>query len=124
MSFADSLKNATAELTDSASETSTQSENIVMTTYSTDDVSLFSEDEWLKPNNANLYDYYDNEYYDEKISTVDASKNITLSTEQINLTQEKNSQYIPFQIPRYYDGFDLSKTELSLYWVHENGRCY
>ena len=121
MSFADSLKNATAELTDSASETSTQSENIVMTTYSTDDVSLFSEDEWLKPNNANLYDYYDNEYYDDKTSIVDTSKNITLSTEQINLTQEKNSQYIPFQIPRYYDGFDLSTTELSFYWVHENG---
>lgn len=121
MSFADSLKNATVESTNSVSTTSTQSENIVMTTYSTDDVSLFSEDEWLKPNNANLYDYYDNEYYDDKTSIVDTSKNITLSTEQINLTQEKNSQYIPFQIPRYYDGFDLSTTELSFYWVHENG---
>ena len=124
MSVADSLKNATVEPSNGVSTTSTQSVNIVMEAYSADDVSLFTEDEWLKPNNANLYDYYDNEYYDEKISTVDASKNITLSTEQINLTQEKNSQYIPFQIPRYYDGFDLSKTELSLYWVHENGRCY
>ena len=78
-------------------------------------------DSWTKPTNSSLYTYYNNEYSDNKISTVDENKNITLSQNQINLTQEKNSQYIPFEIPRYYDGFDLSNTELSIYWVNQNG---
>ena len=38
LSFADSLKNATVESSDGVSTTSTQSENIVMTAYSADDV--------------------------------------------------------------------------------------
>lgn len=81
----------------------------------------FASENWTKPINSSLYTYYDNEYSDNKVSTVDENKNITLSDSQINLTQEKNSQYIPFQIPRYYDGFDLTKTELSIYWVNEKG---
>lgn len=76
---------------------------------------------WQKPSNASFYEYYDNEYHDDKISTVDENKNITLSADQINITQEKNSQYIPFQMPRYYDGFDLTTTELSIYWVNKIG---
>ena len=75
---------------------------------------------WRKPENAYLYDYYDNEYSDDKITTVDDNKNIHLGEGQINLTQEKNSQYIPFELPRYYDGFDLSKTELAIFWVNTN----
>lgn len=75
---------------------------------------------WRKPDNAYLYDYYDNEYSDDKITTVDDNKNIHLGEGQINLTQEKNSQYIPFELPRYYDGFDLSKTELAIFWVNTN----
>ena len=78
-------------------------------------------DGWMKPDNASLYDYYDNEYSDDSFSVVDKNKNITLSSEQINLTQEKNSQYIPFEIARYYDGFDLTTTGLSIYWVNEKG---
>lgn len=81
----------------------------------------FASENWTKPINSSLYIYYNNEYSDNKVSTVDENKNITLSDSQINLTQEKNSQYIPFQIPRYYDGFDLTKTELSIYWVNEKG---
>lgn len=81
----------------------------------------FASENWTKPINSSLYTYYNNEYSDNKVSTVDENKNITLSDSQINLTQEKNSQYIPFQIPRYYDGFDLTKTELSIYWVNEKG---
>ena len=82
---------------------------------------LADDNDWEKPRNASFYTYYDNEYYDDKISTVDDNKNITLSDSQINLTQEKNSQYIPFEIPRFYDGFDLSKTKIAIYWVNENG---
>lgn len=79
------------------------------------------EEVWFKPKNASFYTYYNDEYSDNDISTVDSLKNITLSQTQINLTQENNSQYIPFEIPRYYDGFDLSTTELSIYWVNQNG---
>ena len=80
-----------------------------------------NSENWSRPDNYTIYEYYD-EYYDNDMSTVDSSKKITLSTNQINLTQEKNSQYIPFEIPRYYDGFDLSTTNLSIYWVNEVGR--
>ena len=76
---------------------------------------------WQKPRNASFYTYYNDEYTDSKLSTVDENKNITLADNQINLTQEKNSQYIPFEIPRFYDGFDLATTELSIYWVNEAG---
>lgn len=83
--------------------------------------SVSEEATWEKPANASFYTYYDNEYHDDKLSIVDNNKDITLSAEQINITQEKNSQYIPFEIPRYYDGFDLSTTELSIYWVNKLG---
>lgn len=47
-------------------------------------------------------------YEDTVYSTIDNQKNIILSANQIIITQESNSQYIPFRMPRYYDGFDLS----------------
>lgn len=85
-------------------------------------IAAYSGDEnWEKPVNASFYQYYDGEYSDTDISMVDGEKNIILSKMQINLTQENNSQYIPFEIPRYYDGFDLASTELSVYWVNKNG---
>ena len=85
------------------------------------EVIIDSDNNWKKPENASHYEYYNNEYHDDDLSTVDGNKKITLSANQLNLTQEKNSQYIPFEIPRYYDGFDLSKTALSIYWVNESG---
>lgn len=78
------------------------------------------EETWTKPDNASFYDYY-TEYYDDKFSTLDDEKGIVLSAGQINLTQEKNSQYIPFRINRHYDGFDLATTKLSFYWVNKLG---
>lgn len=58
---------------------------------------------------------------DNKVSAIDENKNIKFADGQINLTQESNSQYIPFKMPRYYDGFDLSTATLSVYWVNELG---
>ena len=83
-------------------------------------IAVNSGEDWEQPENHSIYQYY-NEYHDDDVSTVDSNKKITLSTNQINLTQENNSQYIPFEIPRYYDGFDLSTTALSIYWVNEVG---
>lgn len=67
------------------------------------------------------YSNYPQKLVDNKISTIDEDKNIKLSDSQINLTQESNSQYIPFKMSRYYDGYDLSVATLSVYWVNSFG---
>ena len=69
---------------------------------------------------SNKYLYYE-EYSDDVLSTVDEHKNIILDDSQINLTQETNSQYIPFEINRYYDGFDLMTTNLLIQFRNKNG---
>lgn len=61
------------------------------------------------------YDWY-NEYEDSKISRIDEKKQISLNEEQINISQEENSQYIPFEMPRYFDGFDLASTIISIHY--------
>lgn len=52
------------------------------------------------------YEIYTN-YQDDAYSTVDNLKNIAVDPTQINIMQEENSQYMPFKIPRYWDGIDL-----------------
>ena len=95
----------------------------MMMSMRSSNIEIINED-WQKPDNSHMYDYYDhydNKYSDNNISTVDDEKNVVLSNKQINITQESNSQYIPFKIPRYYDGFDLSKTIFAIYWVNKAG---
>ena len=77
----------------------------------------------VRPENSNRYRYYEiyTRYTDANMSRVDDGKNIIIDSKQINLTQEDNSQYIPFVMPRYYDGFDLSTTFIQIYWVNESG---
>ena len=77
----------------------------VMTLASTDeDVAVHADDGYTY---VGSYDKYD--HIDEKYSTIDNQKNIIMDSNQINITQEENSQYIPFRMPRYYDGVDLSR---------------
>lgn len=113
LSFEESKKQLSEQATATTPMLMSLSDDTVMLAATTEN--------WQKPRNSSIYTYYNDEYHDDSISTVDSNKNITLSETQINITQEKNSQYIPFEIPRYYDGFDLSKTELSIYWVNKNG---
>ena len=61
-------------------------------------------------------------YYDEDYSVIDTSKNINVSASQINITQETNSQYIPFKMPRYWDGIDLMDMLIQIHW--KNGQGY
>lgn len=78
----------------------------VMTLASVDDdMDVYAGDDYEI---VSGYDQY-SQYIDEKYSTVDNNKNITMDSSQINITQESNSQYIPFRIPRFYDGIDLSE---------------
>ena len=120
MLFTDALKNASDSNT---SESSNPNEEAVasVSTFSLeeDEPVMYASagDTWSKPSNYVEYKYY-SEYSDNNLSTVDKNKNIILSNEQINITQENHSQYIPFEIQRYYDGFDLINTKFSIYWAN------
>ena len=68
------------------------------------------------------YKYYPNNYIDDKMSYVDDSKNIIVNDKQHNVTQENNSQCIPFELDRYYDGVDLSKMKFSIHYVNSKNK--
>ena len=116
ISFEESKK----QLAQSVMKTSAMSIASAMT-LEAEPIAAAEDYNWMEPENASLYFYYNGEYSDDNISTVDENKTISLNNQQINLTQEENSQYIPFRMPRFYDGFDLSKTALSIYWVNKEG---
>lgn len=65
------------------------------------------------------YTWYDS-YYDEDYSTVDSLKNVKVNANQVNITQEENSQVIPFLLNRYYDGVDLTTMNFQIYFVNAN----
>ena len=66
------------------------------------------------------YDIY-NQYTDENCSIVDSLKNVQVDSNQVNITQEVNSQYIPFSIPRYWDGIDLMNMFIQFHYVNKDG---
>ncbi|MBR0323711.1 MAG: hypothetical protein IIX06_04385, partial [Bacteroidales bacterium] len=91
---------------------SLQQNSVNTTTYSVavastpNDVIMAAEDvTWTEDAK---YAYYP-EYADSNVSVVDEDKNIVVNNKQINITQEINSQFIPFIMNRYYDGVDLSE---------------
>lgn len=47
-------------------------------------------------------------YVDPNIAAIDAAKNVSVGSNQLNLTQERNAQYIPFSLPQYCDGYNLA----------------
>lgn len=80
-------------------------------------IEAYTGDTWTQ--DAKYLKY--NEYFDDQVSLIDKNKNILLDASQFNITQESNSQYIPFQIPRYVDGYDLTQTVLTIHFVNSNG---
>ena len=132
LSFKDSLTNNAKNVAAVNKQTEindTSLETVTVAAYSLNDVAVFANENtsstegWVKATNVK-YRYYNNEYNDTDYSTVDAEKNIVLDPKQFNITQEQNSQYIPFQMPRYYDGFDLTKTSISIYYVNKNNDAH
>lgn len=88
-----------------------------------EDIPAYDDGTTVEPEQWTLssdYLYYA-DYSDDDYSTVDESKNIVLSSSQINITQEKNSQFIPFKIPKKYDGFDLSTTRIQIFYINADG---
>ena len=61
-------------------------------------------------------------FSDDNISVISDKKDIALNENQFNITQEENSQYIPFEMPRYYDGYDLVNTTISIHYTTKSGR--
>ena len=61
-------------------------------------------------------------FSDDNLSVINDKKDIVLDANQFNITQEENSQYIPFEMPRYYDGFDLANTAISIHYTTKGGR--
>lgn len=121
LSFEDSLKNSTATTTEdsgislmSASAVA-ESEDSNVVAYA----STYAIDEnWQRHPNYVSYD----DFSDDNISTISNNKDINLDSSQFNITQEENSQYIPFEMPRYYDGFDLVDTVISIHYTTKSGR--
>lgn len=60
------------------------------------------------------------DYSDDQWSYVDKNKDIQLDVNQINITQEANSQVIPFEMPRYYDGIDLMQMTIQVHYLNAN----
>ena len=108
-----------------AIESQTKNETPVSTVLYTDEgISAYETNE-SKPvflaENDNLpysdkYTRY-TEYYDSNFSIIDENKNITLDQSQINLTQEENSQYVPFKMFRRYDNVDQLNMTLLMHCV-------
>ena len=67
------------------------------------------------------YVHYSN-FADDHISQIDDKKTIVLNDYQFNITQEENSQYIPFEMSRYYDGFDLVNAVISIHYETKSGK--
>ena len=111
MAFIDSLKNAQSTNNE---ESNLASQPMAMSLYTT--ATVDTEDYTRSPK----YDWYSN-YQDENFSTVSANKDIVVNPLQINLTQEENSQFIPFKLPRYWDGIDLMEMSLKIRYANSKG---
>ena len=105
-SFNDALQAASLEADTSVASV----ENNIMT------LSLEPDDGFEKINNP-LYMWI-SDYTDIDYSTIDALKNIHVSNNQINISQEENSQVIPFELQRYYDGIDLAQMTFQIHYVN------
>jgi hypothetical protein len=81
-----------------------------------------AEEKFVFDKSGSYYKYYPNHYVDDKVSYVDNSKNIVMNDKQHNVTQETNSQCIPFELDRYYDGVDLSKMKFSIHYVNSKNK--
>lgn len=83
----------------------------IMTLDETPMVAAYSGDD------GNWYDlgsYKRYSFSDDNISEITDEKEIKLNKKQFNITQEENSQYIPFQMARRYDGFDMANENVAI----------
>ena len=77
-------------------------------------IAAYSGDDFQR---SDKYLWHD-DYYDDDYSTIDNLKNVKISPNQVNLTQEENSQVIPFLMDRFYDGMDLMNMFIKVHIVN------
>ena len=128
LSFKDSLKK-NAELSNMvsianvsktiAANNITASDTGIMTLEDNSGIAAYSGDDgnWQQHNSYVRYSVFS----DDNLSTISDEKDIILNRKQFNITQEENSQYIPFEMNRYYDGFDLVNTIISIHYQTKSG---
>ena len=95
-------------------------DNSIMTLDENYGIAAYSGDDGNWQQHSDYVYYYS--FSDDNISVVSENKDINLNNKQFNITQEENSQYIPFEMPRYYDGFDLVNTAISIHYETKSGR--
>lgn len=110
MAFIDSLKNAQGN-------TKMQKESIAVESQPMAVSFAVSNDDYTI---SQKYDWY-TKYNDENYSTITSNKDIVVNPLQINLTQEENSQFIPFKLPRYWDGIDLMDMSIKIRYANAKG---
>lgn len=123
MSFSKTLKNAqsTSMMSLKTASPVSYEEPAVMSLSLEDElIAAYSGDSYTRDDLK--YKWFD-EFNDDNYSTVDINKNITVDPNQINITQEQNSQFIPFKIPRYWDGIDLMNMTLWIHFENKENKC-
>lgn len=122
LSFKDSLKQALAQVPDTSVAPATVF-SVRSVSMPNDGIALAEAEEipeepaWTP---SDKYSWYD-EYSDDATSSIDDQKNIVMDNSQVNITQETNSQFVPFSMNRYYDGYDLMNANLVIHFVNKNG---
>ena len=99
LSFSDSLKNHTKAM-------AVESEPAVvdvplMTLEENQGFEVYAADDGSWQQHADYVRYYN--LSDDNISTINDRKEISLNDKQINITQEENSQYIPFEMMKEHE---------------------
>ena len=124
LSFSDSLKKHTESIDNQTKLMAVESEPTVMdvplmTLEENQGFEVYSGDDGSWQQHADYVRYYN--LSDDNISTINDRKEISLNDKQINITQEENSQYIPFEMSRYYDGYDLVNAVISIHYETKTG---
>lgn len=96
----------------SVAANSLSSSNAVAVAYAS------SNSTWVQKSGSKYY----SDYSDDNISTINDVKGVIVNDKQVNITQEKNSQFIPFEMDRYYDGYDLIQTTIQIYYVNADNQ--
>lgn len=66
------------------------------------------------------YKWYE-EYSDTNFSSIDpVTKSIKLDSTQICITQESNSQIVPFEMNRFWEGIDISKMSIRIHYANKS----
>ena len=82
-------------------------------------VTLEADDE-IYTMDSTKYAYYP-DYSDSDYSLVDTTKTVKVNASQVNITQEENSQVIPFELNRFWDGVDLTTMKFRVYFINAKG---